>query len=684
MHFFEILIKPISMKKITMFFQALTILGFAAWLTSCDDEETKQVFDSPSFTVPNSTAANVAEATAIAVTAIGTPGGFATLTAEVVTKPTNSTVTATPSALPTLGSTTGSATVSVVSDTEGLVIVQITVTDQQDPAKSTSKTVAIEVVRNLLAAPTLTSVDPEGTVNVLQGGAKIYALTLNIPGGFGSAVAETVNSSSSVTVGNFASNVLSITYNAGNTQPQGLDIITVTVTDAQTPARTSTFEINVNVVPNDLITTTNFSIGAGILELGAGGFVATPTPLGTSTIAIRGNISSNYTFESDKLYVLDGTVAVAPGATLTIEAGSKVYGNPDPNRPASILAVQRGAKIQAVGTVANVVELTSIYEHPTVAALAGIRAAKPGDWAGLIVCGNATNNIKNDDPTSSGFAEGTNFAYGGPDDSDNSGTLQYVRVKYAGEFISSTEDLNGISMFGVGSGTVVDHIQVYRGADDGIEFFGGTVDIKYAVVTNSVDDQFDYTQGWRGRAQFLVSVQDQAGDCAFECDNNENGPANRPYSGPKISNVTVIGVNNVRPTRSFRLRNGNQRFSYHNALIVGADRGISVEGAELQADDAAGLVKFTNSYIADVPAADQVLTAASGSTIQADATILRSQSIPTLTNGFVGVISTGSVNPNTALGTWFTSVDFIGAADPNATSKWWTGWVLDSSGNVIQ
>jgi hypothetical protein len=243
-------------------------------------------------------------------------------------------------------------------------------------------------------------------------------------------------------------------------------------------------------------------------------------------VVVRGRIATDTTWQAQFYYVLRGAVFVERGATLTIEAGTTTVGE---LATTGTLVVARGARIVAVGTPAAPIVFTS--DQPV-----GERAR--GDWGGLIISGLAPINI----PGGVGLGEGDTGAYGGTDPNDSSGVLRYVRVEFAGIEFSPDNELNGIAFQGVGRGTIVDHIQVKHNKDDCVEFFGGTVDIRYVLLTSCGDDSLDWTFGWVGRAQFVVVHQsgDDA-DNGFEADNNANNNDLLPRSAPTIFNATLIG-----------------------------------------------------------------------------------------------------------------------------------------------
>ncbi len=244
---------------------------------------------------------------------------------------------------------------------------------------------------------------------------------------------------------------------------------------------------------------------------------------------VQGQITSNTTWSSDVL--IRGPLFVRSGATLTVTAGTTVYGE---KATLAALIIDRGAKLNAVGTMDNPVLFTS--DQP-----AGTQ--ERADWGGLIINGYSTLNV----PGGTKSGEGDTGIFGctpgvNCNEADNSGTLQYVRVEYGGIQFTPDNELNGIAFQGVGSGTTVDHVQVHMSKDDCLEFFGGTVSVKYAIMSACGDDSLDWTDGWRGNGQFLVVQQkgDEA-DAGIEADNYEFGHDNLPRSNPTLYNLTVVG-----------------------------------------------------------------------------------------------------------------------------------------------
>ncbi len=237
-------------------------------------------------------------------------------------------------------------------------------------------------------------------------------------------------------------------------------------------------------------------------------------------------ISTNAAWTNDTIYRIRHQVFVNPGATLTIEAGTLIQAQGQN----AVIVVERGGKIMAEGRREAPIVMTC--DSPV-----GQRSS--GCWAGLILLGNAPMTRR------TGLAEGvipeTRPAYGGDDPEDSSGVLRYVRVEFAGVDFNPETQPNAFGFHGVGSGTVIDHIQAHEGEDDGIEFFGGTADCLYCVSSGSKDDSLDWAFGWQGTAQYVFIQQDPSGDNGIEADNDSSVFDRTPRSHPKLYNVTLVG-----------------------------------------------------------------------------------------------------------------------------------------------
>jgi hypothetical protein len=242
-----------------------------------------------------------------------------------------------------------------------------------------------------------------------------------------------------------------------------------------------------------------------------------------------GDISVDTTWTSDTIYTLKGYVFVT-GGTLTIQAGTTIKGD-----NGSALTITKDAKINAVGTADKPIVFTSSAATPT-----------SGDWGGVVLLGKAPINVTGGTNKIEGFPDsyGERIVYGAvtPDAVHDCGKLRYARVEYAGFALAVNVELNGLTMGGCGSATEIDYVQSHLGLDDGIEIFGGTVNVKHLVITQPDDDGLDWDLGWTGSAQFVIVQQKQGrGDKGFESDNNPNNNDATPRSAPEVWNVTLIG-----------------------------------------------------------------------------------------------------------------------------------------------
>ncbi|MCD4751192.1 MAG: hypothetical protein K8R59_17600 [Thermoanaerobaculales bacterium] len=306
------------------------------------------------------------------------------------------------------------------------------------------------------------------------------------------------------------------------------------------------------------------------------------------TVAIITNVTADATWTADTLYILAQPIFIEAGATLTIEPGTVIFGDTG-NR--GTLVVAQGAKLMADGTPMNPIVMTSSNEL-------GARSAS--DWGGLIINGYAPINV----PGGVSQGEGDTGAYGGganPDPDDDSGVLRYLRVEFAGIEFSPDNELNGIAFQGVGRGTVVDHVQVHFNEDDGIEMFGGTVDLKYMVLTGIADDSMDWTEGWQGRAQFVVAVQYGAdADHGVEADNWEQDNDADPRAHSRIYNCTFIGSGDTgdKGDDGLKLRRGTGG-DFHNWIVHGfRETGLDIDNDSTYNQANTGGLVLDNSIIA--------------------------------------------------------------------------------------
>ena len=298
---------------------------------------------------------------------------------------------------------------------------------------------------------------------------------------------------------------------------------------------------------------------------------------------LSGTVTEDVTLKSGNTYKLSGAYTVEEGATLNIEPGVKIISVYDDN--VDYILIKQGAKINAKGTADAPIAMTSEKEEA-------------GAWGGIHICGRAHTNAEG----GKGSSEIGGAEYGGNDDKDNSGTLQYVRLEYTGYAFDEEHEANGISFYGVGNGTTVDHCVAYKGSDDGFEFFGGSVNISNMVVISCSDDSFDWTEGWNGTATDLVAYQEAEAtlgydcDCLIEADNNENNYSATPIAHPTLKNLILVG--NGGSKQGVRLRRGTQ-VTMDNAQICGKGKALTVESTETETALTDGTSSIINTTIAN-------------------------------------------------------------------------------------
>jgi hypothetical protein len=298
---------------------------------------------------------------------------------------------------------------------------------------------------------------------------------------------------------------------------------------------------------------------------------------------ILGRFTSDVTLTNDVYWVLRGAVFIANATDISIQPGTRIIGE---FATLGTLVIEQGGRIIANGTADAPIVFTS--DQP-------IGSRGRGDWGGLIINGRAPINL----PGGTGLGEGDTGQYGGTFADDNSGTLRYVRVEYAGIEFSPDNELNGIAFQGVGRGTTVDYVQVKYNKDDGVEFFGGTVDAKHLVLSANGDDSMDWTFGWQGRVQYVVINQraDDA-DNGFEGDNSGNNNDLLPRANPTVYNATLLGD----PFTNFgnesddgmEIREGTAG-TFRNFIVQGfKEYGLDVSNTATIAEANAGRLTFGN------------------------------------------------------------------------------------------
>ncbi len=340
------------------------------------------------------------------------------------------------------------------------------------------------------------------------------------------------------------------------------------------------------------------------------------TTYASTTVTVTGDITTNTTWTSSNVYLLSGFVYVKNGATLTIQAGTVIRGD---KTTKGTLIIERGGKINAVGTSTNPIVFTS-----NVAA--GSRDY--GDWGGIVLCGKAPINVAGGEALIEG---GPTSYYGGganPVSTDTSGVMKYVRIEFPGVPLQPNQEINGLTLGGVGSGTTIENIQVSYSGDDSYEFFGGNVNVKNLIALRGWDDDFDTDFGYSGKLQFLVVLRDPAigdvsGSNGFESDNDGSGSANTPITHPIFSNVSIFGPKatsltsiNSNYKRAMHIRR-NSKLSIYNSVFAGYPTGLYIDGASTQTNAVNNELQIENCILAgmgtyfDVPSGGTTWTSAS-------------------------------------------------------------------------
>lgn len=328
------------------------------------------------------------------------------------------------------------------------------------------------------------------------------------------------------------------------------------------------------------------------------------------------------TLSADKVWKIDGVAFVKPGATLTIEPGTyitsgntKAYTDNVSGKTHDIkgvLVVPKTAKLIANGTAASPIVFTS----PNASG-----SRNPGDFGGLIILGSATTN----QPATTkieGLPQpiGTDVSYGGPSPADNSGSLKYVRIEFAGYNLNDNNEINGLTLGGVGSGTTLENIQVSWGKDDGFEFFGGTVNAKYLVALSNDDDDFDFDHGYTGTIQYALSLKDpnstnstssgSSDSNGLESDNEGTAPyAATPKTRPILKNFTFLGIKDASVATT-KLKFGNRwrrasQYDIQNSIIAGYATGAAFQDGATGTFTGNVIHAYTAAFSGATPAGNQ-------------------------------------------------------------------------------
>ncbi len=410
---------------------------------------------------------------------------------------------------------------------------------------------------------------------------------------------------------------------------------------------------------------------------------STPTAK-PATATLSGDLATR-TLDKDTTYTMTGLVYVNDGVTLTIEAGTVILGD---KASKAALVIQKGGKLMANGTASMPIVFTSS---------APVTYRNAGDWGGIILCGKAIVNQGTlnviEGPTDFSTLTGKGV-YGGTDDADNSGTLTFVRVEFAGISYAANKEINSFSFGGIGSGTTLNNLQASYGGDDSFEWFGGSVNAKFLVAYKGWDDDFDTDYGYHGKVQFGYVVRDpaladQSGSNGFESDNDFPGSALTPLTSAQFSNVSMLG-----PLVFSTSISGNYKVCGHirrNSAQVVANSVLCGFNNTINFDKANGTLKVKNNYFAANTSQNPGLfTAGNGNdttgffanNYRVLSTTLFESVADVSTAGFlkVGSVALSGADYTATTGItdpFFTQVNYIGAfgTAPDAAWGWTSGWL---------
>jgi len=442
-------------------------------------------------------------------------------------------------------------------------------------------------------------------------------------------------------------------------------------------------------------------------------------PATGQTITLTGRINADTTLRKANNYILKGLVYIVGNHELTIEPGTIIKGSFNGSDVASLI-ITRGSKINAVGTAENPIVFTSLAPNPS-----------SGDWGGIVICGkasintsyNGTNGLYQveggiDNANGDGLAGSGDAVAPAPIDNDNSGSLSYVRIEYAGYAFQPDKEINSLTMAAVGSGTTIDHIQTIYAKDDAYEWFGGTVNCKYLIALKTQDDDFDTDNGFSGKVQFGLILRDSliadiSTSEAFESDNNASGTTVAPKTRAVFSNITAIGpratlsnIGNSLYRAGAQIRR-NSALSIHNSIFMGWPQGVLIDAStgtptDLNINDST--LRIRNTTLAGNTVNLKYSVSASAPTGANDASILAwfttgyynndiltnandakliqpfNYTAPDPTpfagsNGNQKILNGASFTDPTLNNAFFTPVSFRGAIAPaGPDASWWKGW----------
>jgi hypothetical protein len=428
----------------------------------------------------------------------------------------------------------------------------------------------------------------------------------------------------------------------------------------------------------------------------------------TENTLLEGKISSDKTLKANYVYKIRGFVYVVNGARLTIEPGTVIQGEKGTTTRGA-LVITKGCQIIADGTADKPIVFTSDQPNP-----------QRGDWGGIVILGNAKTNASYNGVQGIGSVEGgVNNAeglglFGGTNDDDNSGVLRYVRIEYAGYAYLPDNELNGLSLAGVGRSTIIDYVEIFKANDDAIECFGGSVNLKHTIFISTLDDDFDTDNGWSGKVQWGIvlrdsSIADISKSNGFESDNDANGSDLLPQTSGVYSNITVVGprattsnIGNSLFQAGAQIRR-NSSISIFNSVMMGYPTGLLLDASKGTPTDnniRANTLQIQNTIISGcaTPLSYAASTTPTGWTNDSLSTWFNNSAFgnsilntndevkltapfnyatPDFTPQAGSLLLTGAAFADPKLtGNFFTPVTYRGAVGPSGTpdADWWKGW----------
>lgn len=423
------------------------------------------------------------------------------------------------------------------------------------------------------------------------------------------------------------------------------------------------------------------------------------------------------TMDSDTRWILAARIELGNGneelesaddadnLVLNVEPGTNIYGG----EPRSWLVITRGSRIEAEGERNNPITFSSLDDWTAEGSLdeafENDDFSGDSEWGGLVLQGFAPNNQQSEGNFNVNAEADLGF-FGGNDKTDNSGTVKYVRITEGGFEVAEDEELNGLTLFGAGSGTTLEYIQVNDNLDDGIEFFGGTANARYLVLTDNLDDSLDFDQGWQGNFQYALIARSGESDRGIESDNDGDDFDNTPNTRPTIANITILSESgdgfaamhregmagyihnsvytgadvclDIDEERTANNVSQNQTLAYNNVVLDCANT-YNDDEEEAGSQDYAERVKNEEPGIVAITENDASLNASFQSKVT-DSDIGVTDGV---LSGPVDFPNTPDNADNTADGDFLDNTDYVGAVDPEldpaTTDFWYEGWTLEGT-----